>query len=356
MSAFTSFQEFEAPRQAREQFPRLGAMTRGKNLWRNREFPPNTAISQGSRSEVRSPRTIRPGGFSLVELLVAVAVLSTMMVLLFGFFDQATQAWQSSERKIDAFREARAALYYLRRDISAMVVDENIPWVMFNNPEAINDAAPPSGFGPIRSSAPPQAHGDTLFFISRQSLEAQQNGSLSDLCAVGYYLIYSPNLESGVQGVARRSYKLHRYFQSSNDAWEKTGPPALGLRPFLVALSAQRASDAAASQPATAASVFLQTNQLLFPAANPVSGDEVLARNVINLFIRAYDSDNTQIVTEGPVAEKPAYFEISLLAVNNDTAAKLATQADWHAPADFNARSPLMKENAREFRVRVHVP
>lgn len=300
------------------------------------------------------PRCVR--GFSLVELLVAVAVLSTLMVLLFGFFDQATQAWQASERKIDSFREARAALFYLRRDLQGMVVDENIPWVMFNNPQAINDAPPPAGYGPIRAGAPPTAHGDTLFFISRQSPEAQEAGSLGDLCAVGYYLVYSSNLPAGVSGIQGRSYKLHRYFKSSNSTWEQGGATGTGLRPFLTALSTQRALDRSSGLPATEAAAFLATNQMLFAAANPVSADEVLARNVINLFIRAYREDHSQIPTAGPVGEKPSFFEISLLALNNDTAAKLASQADWHAPADVNARSPLLQKNAREFRVRVDVP
>jgi prepilin-type N-terminal cleavage/methylation domain-containing protein len=304
-------------------------------------------------------RTSRPRrGFSLVELLVAVAVLSTLMVLLFGFFDQATQAWQASERKIDAFREARAALYYIRRDLQSMVVNDHIPWVMYNDPQAISDAPPPNGFGPIRAGAPPVAHGDTLFFISRQPLDAQEANSLSDLCAVGYYLRYSPDLtvaEAGT-GRIRSTYKLHRYFRSSNAAWEQTGSPAVGLKPFLKALSAQRASDTAASLPPTPAHTFLTNNQILFAAANPVSGDEVLARNVINLFIRAYTATHTQIATAGAVGEKPAYFEISLLALNNDTAAKLAQQADWHAPANVNDRSQLLRENAREFRIRVEVP
>jgi hypothetical protein len=130
----------------------------------------------------------------------------------------------------------------------------------------------------------------------------------------------------------------------------------VGLKPFLKALAAQRASDTAASLPPTPAHTFLTNNQILFAAANPVSGDEVLARNVINLFIRAYTATHTQIPTAGAVGEKPAYFEISLLALNNDTAAKLAQQADWHAPANVNDRSQLLRENAREFRIRVEVP
>lgn len=289
----------------------------------------------------RAWRGIPARGFSLLELLVATAVLSTMMVLLFGFFDQATQAWQASERKVDAFREARAALFFLRRDLRNMVVDENIPWVFYNNPQAIEP-----DYGNIAAQAPPQAHGDTLFFISRQSSEAQKSGSLSDLCAVGYYLHYSPDLsvtEAG-SGRVRSTYKLHRYFQSSNEAWERSGR---GLLPFL------QARAAAISTPCD---VLLRSSQLLFFPANPVAEDEVLARNVINLFIRAYDADNNLLPSDGPLATRPAYFEISLLALNNDTASRLVQQADWHAPANVNDRSPLLRENAREFRLRVEVP
>lgn len=300
---------------------------------------PGTCPTRGSRTSGMSGGRVR--GFSLLELLVATAVLSTMMVLLFGFFDQATQAWQTSERKVDAFREARAALFFLRRDLQAMVVDEHLSWVFYNDPQAV-----PPAYGSIVAKAPPRAHGDTLFFISRQSPEAQKSGSRGDLCAVGYYLHFSPDLtvaEAGT-GRIRSTYKLHRYFQSSDEAWERGGQ---GLLPFL---------RARATQPATPADALLRSSQLLFFPANPVAEDEILARNVINLFIRAYDSANTLLPADGPLLTRPAYFEISLLALNNDTAAKLASQEQWHAPADFNSRSQLLRENAREFRLRVNLP
>jgi prepilin-type N-terminal cleavage/methylation domain-containing protein len=67
-------------------------------------------------------------GFSLIELLASMSVLTVMCLLLLMFLDQAMTAWRHSERKIDAFREARAALHFLRRDLQSMLVDERIPF------------------------------------------------------------------------------------------------------------------------------------------------------------------------------------------------------------------------------------
>lgn len=302
------------------------------------KFKTSGEVNPKPETRNKKPGPIARQGFSLVELLVAMAVLSVMMVLLFGIFDQATDAWRRSEQKIDAFREARAALHYLKRDLEAMVVDANVPWVFFADPRQVPDAPPPAGYGPVRAAAPPAANGDTLFFISRQPMEAQESGSLSDLCAVGYYLNYTNN--PGV-GAPAQSYKLYRYFHSSNPTWVSG---ASGLQPFLVQRSA--------SANLTAAQV-LAAGQTLFAAANPVSGDEILARNVINLFIRAYNAAGAEMTAgvNGPLAEKPAFFEISLRALNQDTAAKLNSQADW-----INNSHPLVVQNQREFRVRVAVP
>jgi len=123
----------------------------------------------------------KPCGFSLVEILVAVAILATLMTMLFAFFSQATNAWQSTEKKMSAFREARAAFYYLRRDLSSMVVSNSVKWSfhedtsnLFNEPDL-----------------PPQANGDAIVFLSSTPRQGQnQNESKSDLCLVGYYLAY----------------------------------------------------------------------------------------------------------------------------------------------------------------------
>ncbi len=264
-------------------------------------------------------------GFTLVELLVAMTVLTVLMVLLFGFFDQATKAWQSSEKTVDAFREARAALHYLKRDLQSMVVNDDIPWVIYVDPQVV-----PADLGPIAANAPPQAHGKVLFFISAQPPDAQNPlHGRGDLCSVGYYLNYTPG-----QGQTGPGYKLYRYFQSSDPTWSNAG---FGLLPFLQA-----------------------SGNLFSPAATV--NDEVIARNVTNFFVRAFDENNVSIPdlaggeAQGPSIRRPAYFEISLLALNSETATRLDGREGWHVPADPDERDPLIRQTAQEFRLRVAVP
>ncbi|MDX6766235.1 MAG: prepilin-type N-terminal cleavage/methylation domain-containing protein [Candidatus Methylacidiphilales bacterium] len=281
-------------------------------------------------------------GFSLVEMLVAVTVLSLLMVMLFGFFDQATKAWQNSEKKIDAFREVRAALFFIQRDIQQIFVSTKVPWYLYGDPrsgEAVNLVTD-------TGNSPPASYGDVIFFFSSQSPEYQEVGkNKSNLCAVGYYLSYRPDLGSG----GRRSYKLYRYFKSSDDAWSSAGR---GLLPFLTSGSS------------------------LFVSAT--TNDEVIARNVIGLEIRplVYTRDSAgQLAIDGPGTgtdwndysytepvsgrarggrnDLPDLMEISLNAFNYDTAAKLSDQDAWHRESNPDTWSPLGSQNIQTFRTRV---
>lgn len=266
-------------------------------------------------------------GFSLVEILVSVAILSVIMVLLFGFFDQATQAWKFSEKKIDAFREARAAMYYLRRDISALVISTDLPLVHYDNPKSV----PPDLYtgGPT----PPAAHGDFILFISSQSPEAQGNAK-SDLCAVGYYLAYwRAQGGSGAAANNHASFNLHRYFYNSDNTWQNPASAGIGIFPKLT-----------------------QPGGILFAAAQGSAiGDEVIARNITNFSCVPYDADNNPITAVGgQITERPNHFRISLTAFNFDTAQKFNAQEDWYY--DEASATPLERQNAQVFSMKVALP
>jgi uncharacterized protein (TIGR02599 family) len=269
-------------------------------------------------------------GFSLTELLVSMAILTTLMVLLFGFFEQATRSWQNSEKKADAFREARAALTYLKRDLEGLRVEGSLPFFYFDDP---HDFSPIDYSGPTLET--PAAHGDALFFMSSQSPEAQDRSkSKSDLCTVGYYLVYDK--DASAPDSTPKSYRLLRYFKSSDEAWQTA---AYGLFPFLQ--SVQYGSP---------------NHTLIFPAANGNnSGDEVIARHVINFQARPLNSNYQPLTGSGALVEKPTFFDLSLTALNLESAQKLKDREDWHRSAPDYNNSLLFKQNAQEFRVRVAI-
>lgn len=57
-------------------------------------------------------------GFTVLELLVATALLSVIVTLLFSIFDRASNAWIKSEATVDRQRSARTTLELISRDMS----------------------------------------------------------------------------------------------------------------------------------------------------------------------------------------------------------------------------------------------
>ncbi len=264
-------------------------------------------------------------GFSLLEILVSTAILTIMMVLLFSFFDQATTAWQRTEKKVDAYREARAAFYYLKRDFQTMVVQNDITWLYYNDPAVTPEI---TFTGAPRS---PANHGDAVFFISTQPAGSQDPGqNTSSQCAVGYYLAYSP--DNGTLGTGTSSYKLYRYFKSSDSIWNQTGTEGIFPR--------------------------LTTNAPLFPAAGATSaGDEVISRYITDFFIRPMEIDaltgkpKLMTLTDGEQNIKPAYLDVSMKAFSYSSAQKLKTQNDWHNPP-----GNLADQDPQQFHFRIALP
>ena len=68
-------------------------------------------------------------GFSLVELLAAMAILAIMTTLLFAAFNQASRAWLQAENRVETFTEARAALDYMAKELSQAITTAQIPFL-----------------------------------------------------------------------------------------------------------------------------------------------------------------------------------------------------------------------------------
>ncbi len=67
------------------------------------------------------------GGFTLLELLVAIAVMGLLLVLLLQVSSQALQATRASRSKIESDRRARVVLDSLAADFASRVTGENFP-------------------------------------------------------------------------------------------------------------------------------------------------------------------------------------------------------------------------------------
>lgn len=276
----------------------------------------------------RSHKHSKLQAFSLVEMLVSMAVLAVLMTILFSFFNQATTAWQSSEKKISAYREARAAFYYIKRDFSNMVTSTSVKWSHHEDTSTLFS----------ETDLPPGAHGDAVLFLSSVPRAGQNlNDSKSDLCLIGYYLAYRQTNSS----LKNKSYNLYRYFQSSDTTWTAPSQSMTSGNPITQGLLA-----------------FIQDgstnlNTLLYTP--PSASDGILAHNVINFEIKAYDEDfnNFFAVPQPLYDEKPDIIEISMTIFNQETAQKFSSASDWHYVEATGSR--LQLSNAHTFHLRIPV-
>lgn len=279
------------------------------------------------RSACRQTRRCRFSiGFTLLELLVATTVLSLMLLFLFSVFDQSTKAWQAGERKIDAFREARAALFMVRRDLSGALISKHSPMV-FNR---LNDDIPFSG-----ALAPPST-GSNLFFLTRLPLNAQGANNASSLCSVGYYVAWMRSAVGSDQA-SNFSFNLIRYFIPSGAPTSTNGTGAHLLQ-FIKS----------GSDPGSVNTLFPRVGSAVAPE------NEVLARNIIKFDLVPYSENGSGLAPSpaGVLDEIPSLMEITLVVINHATAAKLGdAQSQWDISS--SPMRALIQENAQTFRSRL---
>lgn len=62
----------------------------------------------------------KPNGFTLIEVIIAMTLLSLILVLLFSTIFTANKSWQSTERKIEHNDELRLVSRFIQRQITQM--------------------------------------------------------------------------------------------------------------------------------------------------------------------------------------------------------------------------------------------
>ena len=61
---------------------------------------------------------VHPEGFTLLELMTALAITSMLVVMLFAAFNQASKAWTTAENRVETFTQARAALDFMAKEFN----------------------------------------------------------------------------------------------------------------------------------------------------------------------------------------------------------------------------------------------
>lgn len=256
--------------------------------------------------------------FTLIELLVAMAVMAVLVVLLLTLVDSASKLWRSNESRIDAYRESRVALNIISKDLQNSLSGSNLSHIRINTPDAY-------------AKLPGEAVTDTskaaaIFFLTSMPSGAQESGSKSDVCEVGYFLAYGKSSATSGAGSGlgsaglRDSMNLYRYFRSSDATFR-------GL-----------------------------TNNGLFASNISLTGNEVelLARNVASFMVTPYNTNATGIPVNYEAttnAPAPDFVEIKVVAVNQETAKKISSKSEWLNPSA--GISNVFRENMQTFVSRV---
>jgi type II secretory pathway pseudopilin PulG len=144
----------------------------------------NSFISHERKVEMGRATFKSHEAFTLIELLVAISITIVIVVLLSQVFSAAATQWQTADQRTDAFRDARAALQIIARDLGrANVTGAPQMLTLSNNDPTGNYAQEAFAVTPI------------------------PNGGQSDLCAVGYYLVWNDTA---------KAFTLKRLFKDSD--------------------------------------------------------------------------------------------------------------------------------------------
>ena len=274
--------------------------------------------------------------FTIVELLIAASITVLIVVLLGTMFGSLTQTTSRANQRIDAFRDARAALQMMQRDLSGLVRTQWQP-DPFASPAPTVPPQPltrPSAYLALKNIYADSATGNQQIY----ALIALKNSGSSDVCSVGYYCSWDGTY-----------YTLRRFFRDSSSTYGTLSSPSPG--------------------PAESPGAVYISDTSLYrpnPSPSPVPTDDVLAQYVWNLKITAYDKSGAIINTSPsyicdssattPV-QPPAVLEISFRAMSSE-AARTVIASGASASVWMNESDPtylrLIKPHAYEFRTRIN--
>jgi type II secretory pathway component PulJ len=258
--------------------------------------------------------------FTLIELMAATAVLSSVLLLMVGMQDQMSRAWNNANRRTETGREARAALRMMATDLAALKTRRSTSGPVMHSVASVVTSAPipfyfyaPAG----RRVSPPsnvianyQTNTAMIF-----GLATRANG---DLNLVGYYV--ARRVTTNLNGLVQTNAHLFRYRRNAGET--------------AAALSAY----------------FGATNSIptLFPGIDPTR-DEILAYNVAGLSILALGpnvNSNGFNFTLPEETNQGSRFHVTLHLLPDELAQRLG-------PNDWNSSNTLAKfARSYEFRLR----
>lgn len=237
---------------------------------------------------------LRLSAFTLVEVLVALAVLTLLMVMLLATVSHAMSLWQDAEGLKSRQQSARQAITTLSRDLSAAVFP---PWS--SGGRRLSFLANP-GFADFENPD---------FAMWTAAVSEQSNAG--DLAEVGYFVAWSPDANG------RDQPELRRFVIPATDANSIFTNPGQ--------------------------SINATTVESLAPGSTATPPVGLVATNVLGLWFSLFAADGSALPlpydSENAV-DRPAFVEVTLAVTDPRSAVRLPDKSEITSrynlePAEF---------------------
>jgi len=320
-------------------------------------------------SETHSERRLR--GFTLIEIMVATAILVLMMSIVFSIINQTTDVWKKSKDRIAAYQAARNGFDALSRTLAQATLNTYLAYVKADGTLGQIGVDDPQGYAPyselhlisgnssvLLSRTAAECPGHAVFF---QAPLGHGNVRLPSLLnETGFYTEYGtdsglPSFLTSAPGFkAKYRFRLMQFLSRSESlSVYATGPSAdpAPLDPwawFRVPISQ--------SEPEAfplADNVVLLVLQPVLPYYEDSSGLALLAGNSTPFSYRYDSSASVTYTTDlnpNPVSARhqlpPAYL-VTMLALEESSARLL--EGSGSTPPDLGFDPSLVFQDARNY-------
>ena len=172
---------------------------------------------KGERPLAKYPRGGPCGGFTLLEILMTLAILAVLATLVYSSFDASVRAMEQVDREVEPYRQVRTILSRMSEEISmAYWTDRNTrPDPVFVGRDGVMEGQP----------------WDSLRFTSLSHFRYLEDEAASDLTLLEYELAASPEGQTVL--LHRSSPNLYRFLEDSDERFILgEGISGLNLRYF----------------------------------------------------------------------------------------------------------------------------
>jgi prepilin-type N-terminal cleavage/methylation domain-containing protein len=114
------------------------------------------------------------GGFTLLEILIALSILATVIAIVFGSYTQTFRNIEGAESQAEIYQMARIALERIKEDLECSLISE--------------DGSTSDGFSG-KDDKIDDRDADTLYFLSKKHLSLDDEDGYSGSARIAFYIL-----------------------------------------------------------------------------------------------------------------------------------------------------------------------